>query len=292
MLYAPYYLYDYIIGTAALWLLFVLWQWTKTGRVQWTHFPFTVPRYYLVTAFLFVYPVYLGLVRGNTLPIFLFLIFGGGGILAETLLSLWWHIFFEKRFYFYTVEPLAKKYTSGLNFVLWGAGGLMYGGLVNYLAPHLPRYPAAQLMANAKAVTATPNLPFYYIFFLVFGICLSLQILGWASYLLPRRHDHKMQAVTLGNYLFITFPLWLPIVACAVIYGINFLTFALWFGVVGAMLEYGFGKLLQQLLTKKLWVYNFWAVDDGHFTPLSIIPFAFLGFYFWGLALFIQLLIK
>jgi len=48
----------------------------------------------------------------------------------------------------------------------------------------------------------------------------------------------------------------------------------------------------QFLLTKKLWVYNFWAVDDGHFTPLALPAFAFLGFYFWAIALIVQGLIK
>jgi hypothetical protein len=283
MLNPLHYLLVYIAGTFWLWLLFVFWHYAKTGQIKWAKYPFTVARYYLLTIFLAAYPVYIAINRQNGWVLWLFVIFGLSGMLAETLMSMWWHIFFEKRFYYYTEEPLGHKYTSGLNFILWGGGGLLYINIIKILAA-----PAAPQAAQ----TIPLNLPFYYLFFSSMLLLISLQMLVWVSYVFHKRHNHKIQKVTFWNYLFFSFPFLFPVIICAFVYGPIFFTIALWFGVGAAFTEYLFGKIFQKLLTEKLWIYNHWAVDDGHFTPLAVPAFCFLGFYFWAIALIAQSFIK
>jgi hypothetical protein len=277
------YLSVYIYGTFLVWLAFVFYHFLQTGRVKWSRYPFSVSRYYLLTIFLVLYPVYVAGMRQSAWVLWLFLAFGVAGMLFETLLSMWWRIFYEKRFYFYTVETLEHKYTSGLNFLFWGSSGFLYLGILKFFTPD----------AAPRAVAVVgPHLPFYWLILASLFVLLALQIIIWQTYLYHKRHDHKFQKATLGNYLFAMFPFLLPILLCAFVYGSVFLNLALWFGVIAALAEYLLGKMFQFLLTKKLWVYNFWAVDDGHFTPLALPAFAFLGFYFWAIALIVQGLIK
>lgn len=285
------YLIVYLYGTFLLWLAFVFYHYLQTGKVKWKGYRFSVGRYYLLTAFLALYPIYLAIQEQNAWLLWLYVIFGFCGMAAETLMSMWWHVFFEKRFYFYTVEPLEHKYTSGLNFIGWGSFGLFCLGLVQSLSPgHALARPVGTTIT--AATTGAAHLPFFWIFFLSLAMLLVLQMMVWLTFIFHKRHDHKIQKVTLGSYLFYAFPFLLPIVICALVYGPFFYTLALWLGVVSAVMEYLFGKMFQGLIGKKLWAYNPWSSDDGHFTPLAVPAFAFLGFYFWAIGLIVQGLIR
>lgn len=70
----------------------------------------------------------------------------------------------------------------------------------------------------------------------------------------------------------------LPVVIPAIVTGA--LIPLICFGIIACLAEYAFGKVCYCFLSKKLWTYNYRALDNGHFTPLSIIPFSLAGFYF------------
>ena len=84
----------------------------------------------------------------------------------------------------------------------------------------------------------------------------------------------------------------LAIAVCTLAYGNIFILIAVAFGLIGGLAEYLFGKATELFISKKLWAYNHMAMNKGHFTPLSLIFFSLAGFYFWGIGLIIESLLK
>lgn len=211
-------------------------------------------------------------------PIVLFVVFAVAGVLGEALFSAWWHMFYAKKFWEYRVETLVHGYTSLLNFIPWGVGGLLYILLVNLLTP------AQNLVLKNVSSGQGAAVPFYIIFSISFLLGLAIQSIVWGM-----RSGRKFVRVDFENYLFFYLPFLLGLSSCAAVYGGQFLFLAVWFAVIGAASEYVFGKAVEFYISKKLWVYNYEAVDKGHFTPLSLLPFSLAGFYFWGIALIVRM---
>ena len=200
----------------------------------------------------------------------LLLIFSIAGVLGETLFSFLWHTFYERKFWSYRVDTLADGYTSLLNFIPWAVGGMFYLNIVGKLTSQY-----------SQPGNFHPFLPFYLVFAVAFLAGLALQVLIFGLILKGR----KFKDVSFFNYFFFCFPGVLAIALVAVLYGKIMIALAVGFGLIASAAEYLFGKSVEFFLSKKFWTYNYWAFDNGHFTPLSIIPFALGGFYFWGIAL-------
>jgi hypothetical protein len=283
---------DFFLSLKFLPFALVIW----TGAIityflnhkQWkfSHYGFSIKKYHLMVSVLLLYPLWWTFRHQSFKLLILFLIFAVCGILVETFASTWWRIFYPHRFYVYAVEALDHNYTSLLNIIPWGAGGFLYLTVVYYLAPLLARAQPEIIKIGSGSVAIT--LPFYFIFLAATLAFLALDIMIWNVFFLYKNHHYKFKTVTLINYLFVFLPFAGTIAVCAFLYGPIMLELGLAFGVLGALAEYLFGKACQFFISKKLWAYNYLAFDNGHLTPLTLLPFAFLGFCFWAIGLVFQ----
>ena len=190
----------------------------------------------------------------------LFIVLGLAGIVGETLFSVWWHHFFSKRFWVYTEAPIFHGYTSLLNFIPWAIGGSIFLSIVKSML--------GSIGGNFPGLEK--------IFSVTFLVGLVIQIVIFKT--LVKTKFHK---ATLGSLVFIYSPIFLSIFTLWQTFGNQILWISLSFGTIACFTEYLFGKFIQSLLSKKLWLYTYVAVDGGHFTPLSIPFFTLAGFYFW-----------
>lgn len=191
-----------------------------------------------------------------------FVVFGTAGIAGEVLISFWWKAFYNEPLWTYAVETEVHRYTSRLNFVFWGAGGLFYLDLLQ--------------------LTGVPLNKFYHPFLWTFYSCFFLMLFGLLA--VQKYFFKKASKVTFSNYLFFCSPFLLALGLGCWWYGNEFLLIAMVFGLVVCFLEYLLGKLMQAVISKKFWTYTYLSMDDGHFTPLSIALFSLAGFYFWAVA--------
>jgi hypothetical protein len=232
-----------------------------------------VRNYHILASAFAVGVVVEAIARGSLLPIIYFLVFALSGVIGETVFSFWWHHFFAKRFWVYQVDALFHSYTSLLNFIPWGAGGLLYLSIVGYLRVSPPR-------------------TFYMIFSILVFLSVLVQIFIFNLYYRRNRKDFKFHEVNYLNFGLFYLTLFIPVLVTSFIYGPWVLGITLAFGVVAGVVEYLFGKSTEFFISKKLWLYQYSSFDKGHFTPLSIPAFALAGFYFWIISSFLNLLIK
>lgn len=223
-------------------------------------FPFSVLNYYLF--FLpWILAVVIASIQTRDLRFFLtFLAFCLAGVIGETLSSLWWKIFFSKRFFVYNTESAFHGYTSWLNFVAWGAGGLLYLVL------------ARAISGSSINAESFPALMFRGAGIFIAAIALT----GGITLLLKGRTRWPLYL----RYLLMCFPAFVLFGYCAVVDSSRYLIVAAAFGFLVCIAEYLFGKATQLFISKKLWTYNYFTFDSGHITPLSVVPFALFGFYF------------
>ena len=205
------------------------------------------------------------------------LVFAFAGVIGETLFSEWWKAFYAKSFWAYKVEAVAHSYTSFLNFIPWAIGGMLFLNILGITD-------GATL--NYRAIAAA-EIPFYLIFALALLVGLLIQWIVFHS-----AGINKFKHASLSNYLFFIFPFLLALAVCVLVYSPNFVGIAVAFGILGAFFEYLFGKACELFISKKLWTYKYLTIDNDHFTPLSLVPFSLAGFYFWGIALLLQSLLK
>ncbi len=199
-------------------------------------------------------------------PLILFFIFAIAGVVGETIVSLWWHLFFGQRFWTYIIDTLYHKYTSWLNFIPWGLGGVIYTNILNNFIH--------DAFGNNYAGLE-------YVFGLGIILAIFTQIIIF-HLILKRNSGNKFHKITTTNFLFFYGPIGLLIILLATIYGQQIYYLAVLFGAIATIAEYLFGKATELFISKKLWVYNYVAIDRGHFTPLSVPLFALAGFYFWA----------
>lgn len=242
------------------WLVVVTGNYLKKGEFKVTHFGFTNKNYYIM-----LLPAVAGIVfeayqQNSYLPLLLFIVFAFTGVVGETMMSFWWQIFFTQRFWTYNVKTVYHRYTSWLNFIPWGLGGYLYYLTAERLTSKT--YPGIEFLA----LTAI-------------AILFLLQV--YLFNLFRFTQHYKFREVNLPSFLVFYSPIFIFIFILTSIYGTDILKLAAGFALVGTVAEYLFGKACQLFVSKKLWDYNYWAVDGNHFTPLSIPMFCFGGFYFW-----------
>lgn len=265
-------LLDTLIVALTVWIAVVTVHAIATRKIQVKYFSFSPLHYYILVSPL-VAGVIIQFVRINSFePIMYFATFGVAGVIGESLVSVWWHRYFSRRFWFYTAETLYHKYTSWLNFIPWGIGGMLYISIFNSFGVPFndPRFDFAE-----------------FILFLVFTIGICLQLIIYRL-LISKNSQNRFHTLSSANIIFFYAPIAFFIAVLAQIYGYQMLHIAISFGLVACLAEYLFGKATEYFILKKLWIYTYVSLDRGHFTPLAIPFFIIGGFYFWAVALFLD----
>ena len=249
----------YLIYWALLCLCIFLW----TGRFRIKLFSFSARHYYLFVA-VFAVPIIVdAFLQASIKPLLLFVFFGIAGVAGETIASIWWRLFFSKRFWEYRIQTVFHKYTSWLNFIPWAIGGIMYISILQLLSIDPNSYAWGRLEDVFIATIALGILSQYLMFRLL-----------WSG--------RRFHSATILNSLFFFYPIVVLLATLGIFYGGEMLGIAGAFAVVATSAEYVFGKMTEYVVSRKLWTYIYMAQDKGHFTPLSIPLFVFGGFYFWS----------
>lgn len=251
-----------------IWIFVSIYHFAKTGTIKLFHFPFSEKNYYIMMSGIPLAILILSIYRQNAQTIAQFLFFAVAGVFGETLFSLWWHSFFGQRFWIYTTETVYHSYTSVLNFIPWGITGLLSMDI-------------AQIIVGKSMLSTifASNSTYIMLSVLYFG-SLTLQIV---IFLLIREFHHnefKFHEVTTFTYFFFIFPILVVLVYFGITFSYNFFLLAVTFGSFFSFAEYCFGKGVHLFISKKLWSYTYIAFDNGHFSPLSIVPFIVAGFWF------------
>lgn len=229
-------------------------------KYRFNKFKFSIRNYYLLFAIFIIALFVYSLKINSFMPIVIFLAFSILGVIGETFVNFWWRMFFGKRLWSYNTQTLYHKHTSFLNFIPWGIGGYLYLIIANQIAP----------------ISDYTKLSFIFLF--LFPVLATIQKLIFDLFK-PYTH-FKFDTVNLINLLFFYFPIFITIGFAILIYGWNILLIFILFAIIATTAEYLFGKIFESTISKKLWTYNYLSFDNGHFTPISILLFAYGGFYF------------
>ncbi len=252
--------YNLIYLYLAWWCLVVVFYFVRHGQLKFIKFGFSLKNYYLLLLPLIVGVLIQSLIFRSWQLIIVFLVFAVGGMLAETLIDIWWQKFYGQRLWVYNVETIYHRYTSWLNFVPWGLGGLIYLGLL-----------------QAYATAYYPGLAWICLTGILIGLVLQLFLFDLFK---PHAH-YKFHKISLASFFIATAPILFTIGLMAAIYGNSIYKLALIFAVVPTLAEYSFGKVCHVFISKRLWDYTYLSIDRGHFTPLAIPYFCFGGFVVW-----------
>ncbi len=257
-----------LVGT---WALAILYHFIRHKRFKYAHFEFNYKNYYLLMApFVFTVFYYAYLVESNFI-IWVFLSFAIAGIIGEMVFSLTWDSLFDKRFWVYQVETLADGYSSALNLIPWGFGGLLYLAVVKIFSERFGAYNSDLVIKNGL----------WFKFSLLYLLVL-IAVYLISYFIRPRRRfGFEFKELNLGTYTLFVLPMLVPIAYFSIYVASDFFILALAFGMVAFLNEYLLGKFIEFFISRKLWHYSYETFDHRHSTPLSFIPFAFGGFYFW-----------
>ncbi len=199
----------------------------------------------------------------NDMRLLFFFFSGIWGMFGETFFSITWFLLFKRRFWDYQVATLFNKFTSLLNYIPWGIGGLMY-------------FDVAKLVnIEDRMIKSRDLLEYMVLSNLILLLILSARLI---LKLLVNK-DFRFKQFTYLNYCFFVSGFLIPMVYLAA-KDVRYLYFSFAAGVTAWTLEYLFGKVCQLFLGRKLWLYNYETFDHGHVTLLSIIPFSMGGYFF------------
>lgn len=237
----------------------------------WLQLPltFSIPRYYLLMLGLLWPVLLLAYITGHYEVFEQLLVFAVAGVIGETIFSLLWDVFFAKRFWVYSTQTLFNSYTSLLNFLPWGAGGVIFIALTEL----------TQFTASGSFL-----IMFWLLFLAVLAILLLIRgvvyvLQGNSNTPIMQRLEFKK--LTMTTYFLFSLPFLAAVTGSAMaLYQYEIVLTAVVGGLVAFLVEYKFGVLCEIVLGKRLWVYQYMASRNGHLTYLSIIPFSLAGFYF------------
>lgn len=251
-----------------VWVVSVMWYRLRVGSWLFRRFPFSVKNYYILLSPVILLVLFDAWSAQSLAPLARFIVFALAGVVGETIFAEWWHAFFGKRFWVYRVETVVHAITSFLNFIPWALGGGLYFSIAYYFFP--------KLLPNSVIAVRQ----FLTIFSVLFLFCILVQFLTFYMVARAERSSRKFHHVSLWNYLFFVFPILIPVVILEFLYGPMVYGMVAAFGIIATLYEYLFGKATEFFISRKLWTYTYAPMDNGHFTPLSLLPFALGGFYF------------
>lgn len=191
------------------------------------------------------------------------------GVIGETIFSFFWDILFAKRFWIYKTKTLFKSYTSLLNFVPWGIGGLLYLMVIKIFP-----------VKNVQELNfSNPLINFWLIYGSIFTIIIIERL---TNYLIKREKTFlEFKEVNIKNYLVFTAPVVIGMIIVTLLVSWKFVFIVVIMGLMAFFAEYAFGKSCAVFLGRRLWTYTYFSYDEKHITPLAIIPFVLAGIYFW-----------
>lgn len=258
---------------ATVWLIAALWHFIFTRNFKISHFKFSIFNFYVMMSPFVLASIVASSDTGSWKPILYFCGFALAGVIGETLISIWWRLYFTNRFWVYQVETVDHSYTSWLNFIPWGVGGIIYfNTLTRFISePSGTRYASLWIISLVAVIV--------------------LFILQRALLRLALREQERYRTLTVMNFVLFFWPIVAFVALLAYLFGPEMYVLACIFGVVATSAEYLFGKSTEFFISKKLWRYNYLSFDNGHFTPLSLPLFALGGFYFWSVAQMLHLMI-
>lgn len=263
----------YFVLTVLFWLLGVVIYRCRHRQWRWRTFSYSRPRYYysmlplLLPAFIFAYQ------HQTWTPVIIFFAFGLTGMIGETIFAVWWKAVFSRRFWVYHSDVLYRGYTSLLNLVPWGMGGLVYFATLEWLA----WYYHESIYQRDYIFSAPFAKPFFAVF--IVSLLVSIYLLyQWSKFTKVKLGEVKLNLIT---YTIFCLPMLSGLAYLVIFRNPGFLIIAAAFGLAAFAIEYLFGKVEEVFLSNKLWYYSYLTFDHRHSTPLNILPFAFGGFYFW-----------
>jgi len=259
---------------ALVWCGAAVWHFVRTGKFQLNRFRFSVFNYYVMMSGFILASVANAFLSSSWHSLFYFGAFAFAGVIGETLVSIWWRLFFVKRFWVYSIETIDHCYTSWLNFVPWAVGGTLY------------------INALSSVVDDPFGHQYEYLWLISGALVVSLFLMQIAIRRLVQPSNHRYRAVAALNLVLFFWPVVAFVAILAWIYGPNIYFVACVFGFVATFAEYLFGKSTEFFISKKMWTYSYLSFDRGHFTPLSVPLFALGGFYFWSIAVVLRHIIS
>jgi hypothetical protein len=192
-------------------------------------------------------------------------------VVGETVFSWLWDTLFKKRFWIYYKEKMFHSYTSLLNFIPWGVAGIIPLSIVRLL----------NLEYKWPLIESNFESPFIW-YWMIF-LCGFLMIFIYRAIvsLFTSKESLEFEKVSILNYLIFVLPIIGGILFLTLYFSVDYLVFFLSVGIVGWVCEYAFGRMCVFFISHKLWGYEYMSLGNKRITPLSIIPFAWGGFYFW-----------
>ncbi|KKQ36219.1 MAG: hypothetical protein US52_C0005G0009 [candidate division WS6 bacterium GW2011_GWA2_37_6] len=261
-----------VISGIFVYSIIIFFNYIKTSKPQFRHFEFSKRNYYIMMSPFIIGLLAYAIAIGSIKPILVFIIFALAGVFGETFFSVIWDSLFDKRFWIYRVDTLYKSYSSLLNFIPWGVGGFLYLSIVDLIKIDYDK---------------SLPIPFYF-FMLVLFTCFQIIIFIVAYFSKRRRKiNFEFRELNIKTYIFFILPIISSIIIVSIIYSIFFIVLFVVFGLVAFISEYLFGKMCTFFISKKLWYYTYYTIDNKHTTPLNIVPFGIAGFYFWSAYLII-----
>ncbi len=191
--------------------------------------------------------------ESTTQYVSLFLIFSIVGILGESLFCFCWKLVQGQRFWDYKMANIFKGYSSWLNIIPWGMGGYLYVLIYEFILRFQSssyEYPLAIAWGIIAFLFCVPFVIFFF------------------------REGKPIKSVFKATII-----LFLPLLFIASFHQVMFFFLILGSIVIG-VLEYLYGKIMYQILGKKLWVYNILPRDRGHISLIAPFGFAVAGLLF------------
>lgn len=214
----------------------------------------------------------------NKIDLVYFVIFAIAGVIGEIIFSILWDTLFDKKFWEYKVKTIWNGYSSWLNFIPWGIGGLMYLNILR--------------LYNFFFSISINKDEIIYILIILWSLAfLCMLIVFIFQSLDSNKKTLEFKEVSLKNYFKFSLPIIMPIIIGGIYYTSDIIFLAILFGLIAFIAEYLYGKFCTIFISKKLWTYTYYTFDKNHGTPLAIIPFTLGGFYFISIFLIIQMFI-
>jgi hypothetical protein len=197
------------------------------------------------------------------------------GVLGEIVFSEWWTSFYKTPLYLYRQAQIDYGFSSKFNLIPYGLGGMLFLLVIQIFSKLFPNFEIS--------LSGLKQNEFYYIFASSFlaGLALQFMIRAVIQFYHPR--TFHFEKPTLSNVLLFYMPFLLGLFSAAWLFNSGLLVLAAIFSASAALVEYLYGKFLEIIYRKKFWDYLPLSFDRGHFSPLSLVAFSLMGFYFWAI---------
>lgn len=194
----------------------------------------------------------------------LFLVFGAAGIAGELLVSVLWRSYFRVPIWTYGYRAMLSGYTSTLNFLPWAVGGLFFhcAGSAVFGEP-----PSGAALARVMGVSS-----------------ISLVATWLVARVFKGRTAAARGAFSKPALALCCAPIAVTLVALSITCDARYAIAMPLFGVLGFATEYGYGRVMSLFFDRPLWVYNHWAIDEGHSSVVTLPLWMLGGLYFYLLS--------